>query len=119
MLLGERRIDLASWQESLDESGEDIDLQRFERHVNADHLPHAAIIDCTASDVVAGRYASWLERGIHVLTPNKKAFSSDSGYYDLLKESARQGSAHYLYETTVGAALPVISTLRDLVRTGD
>jgi aspartokinase/homoserine dehydrogenase 1 len=119
MLLGERRIDLASWQESLDESGEDIDLERFERHINADHLPHAAIIDCTASDVVAGRYAGWLERGIHVLTPNKKAFSGDSAYYDSLKESARQGSAHYLYETTVGAALPVISTLRDLVSTGD
>ena len=119
MLLGERRIDLSTWEESLGESGEDIDLERFERHVNADHLPHAAIIDCTASDIVAGRYASWLERGIHVLTPNKKAFSGEAAYYESLKESARQGSAHYLYETTVGAALPVISTLRDLVSTGD
>ncbi len=119
MLLGERRIDLATWVENLDSAGEDLDLDRLERHVNADHLPHAVIIDCTASDSMARRYVDWLEKGIHVLTPNKKAFSSDYAYYESLKESARQGSAHYLYETTVGAALPIISTLRDLVSTGD
>ena len=68
---------------------------------------------------MAGRYAGWLERGIHVVTPNKKAFSNDYRYYESLKECARQSNAHYLYETTVGAALPIISTLRDLVSTGD
>ena len=119
MLLGDRRIELSAWHENLDDSGEDLDLERFEHHVNADHLPHAAIIDCTASDSVARRYAGWLEKGIHVLTPNKKAFSGDYAYYESLKECARKSSAHYLYETTVGAALPVISTLRDLVSTGD
>jgi aspartokinase/homoserine dehydrogenase 1 len=119
MLLGERRIDLATWRETIDDDGEQLDLERFERHVNADHLPHAVIIDCTASESVARRYAGWLERGIHVVTPNKKAFSSDFGYYESLKESARHSNAHYLYETTVGAALPVINTLRDLVSTGD
>ncbi len=119
MLFGERRIDLETWRETLDGNGEDLDLDRFERHVNADHLPHAVIIDCTASDTVAGRYAGWLERRIHVLTPNKKAFSRDYAYYDSLKEAAGQSNAHYLYETTVGAALPIISTLRDLVSTGD
>ncbi len=119
MLLGERRIDLATWGENLDDTGEDLDLDRFERHVDADHLPHAVIIDCTASEAVARRYSGWLEKGIHVVTPNKKAFSSDFAYYESLKASAKQGSAHYLYETTVGAALPVISTLRDLVSTGD
>ena len=119
MLLGERRIDLDTWNDSLEIAGEDIDLEQFVQHVNADHLPHAVIIDCTASDSVAGRYAGWLERGIHVLTPNKKAFSSDYGYYESLRERAKEGNAHFLYETTVGAALPVISTLRDLVSTGD
>ncbi len=119
MLFGDRRIDLATWGDKLDDAGEDLDLDRFERHVNADHLPHAAIIDCTASDSVAGRYAGWLKSGIHVLTPNKKAFSSDYAYYECMKSCAKEGSAHYLYEATVGAALPIISTLRDLVSTGD
>jgi len=119
MLLGERRIDLASWNGNFDDDGEDLDLERFERHVNAEHLPHAVIIDCTASEAISRRYPGWLDRGVHVITPNKKAFSSDYAYYESISESAKQGSAHYLYETTVGAALPVISTLRDLVSTGD
>ena len=119
MLLGERRIDLEDWEQSFADSAEDLDLERFERHVNAEHLPHAVMIDCTASDTIARCYDGWLERGIHVVTPNKKAFSSDYAYYETIKDASKQSNAHCLYETTVGAALPVISTLRDLVGTGD
>ena len=119
MLLGERRIDLEHWDEEFAAGCEELDLDRFERHVNAEHLPHAVIIDCTASESIARRYDGWLERGIHVVTPNKKAFSSEYAYYESLKNAARQSNAHYLYETTVGAALPIIGTLRDLVTTGD
>ena len=119
MLLGERRIDLDTWESQYDSSAIEIDFDKFEQHVNADHLPHAVIIDCTASDEIANRYSAWLERGIHVITPNKKAFSGPYGYYEELQERAQQGSAHYLYETTVGAALPIISTLKDLAATGD
>ncbi|MFQ6006469.1 MAG: bifunctional aspartate kinase/homoserine dehydrogenase I, partial [Woeseia sp.] len=119
MLLDERRIPLESWREILEDSGEARDLDRFERHVHADHLPHAVIIDCTASESVARRYSGWLGKGIHVITPNKKAFSSEYSYYRSIRDSAKDGSSHYFYETTVGAALPVISTLRDLVGTGD
>lgn len=119
MLLGDRRIDLNIWEEAYEGSSVDLDFDAFEQHVNADHLPHAVIIDCTASGAIASRYAGWLERGIHVITPNKKAFSDDFAYYGELQEKAQQGSSHYLYETTVGAALPIISTLNDLVDTGD
>ena len=119
MLLGDRRIDLATWKERWDDDAEDVDWDRFESHVNPDHLPHAIIIDCTASGEIAGRYSDWLRRGIHVITPNKKALSDSYDYYKALMDDSREGSAHYLYETTVGAALPVISTLRDLVDTGD
>ena len=119
MLLGQRRIELDSWVEAYDERAEPLDFDVLEQHVNPDHLPHAVIIDCTASDDVAARYAGWLARGIHVITPNKKAFSGDHGYYESLKASARTGSSHYFYETTVGAALPIVGTLRDLILTGD
>ena len=105
--------------DEFESSGVETDLDAFEAHVDPEHLPHAVIIDCTASDHIAAKYAEWLERGIHVITPNKKAFSSDYDAYQSLQVAADNGSSHYFYETTVGAALPVISTLCDLIYTGD
>jgi aspartokinase/homoserine dehydrogenase 1 len=119
MLLADRRIDLADWREDLSASETNSDLAAFESHVHADHLPHAVIIDCTADQAIADRYAGWLQRGIHIVTPNKKAFSGNQSDYAALVLSAKQGNAHYLYETTVCAALPIIRTIRDLVDTGD
>lgn len=119
MVLGARRIDLGQWEKTFDRSAVATDLDAFEAHVNPDHLPHAVIIDCTASQAVAARYAEWLARGVHVITPNKKAFSGDYEYYKGLQAAADKGSSHFFYETTVGAALPVISTLCDLIYTGD
>ncbi len=119
MLLGDRRIDLANWDADFGSSAVEADLEVFEQHLNPDHLPHAVIIDCTASDQISSMYAEWLARGIHVITPNKKAFSSDYGDYQALQDAADEGSSHYFYETTVGAALPVITTLCDLIHTGD
>jgi aspartokinase/homoserine dehydrogenase 1 len=88
-------------------------------YVHTESVPHAAIIDCTASAEIALRYGDWLAQGIHVITPNKKANSGDLAYYRSLQQGGRRADAHYFYETTVGAALPVIQTLRDLVQTGD
>lgn len=119
MLLGDRRIELEDWRSDLATALQPFDLDAFVNHVDADHLPHAVIIDCTSSQEIADQYANWLERGIHIVTPNKKAFSNGLAYYRELKQAARRGSAHYMYETTVGAALPIISTLRDLIDTGD
>jgi len=119
MLLGDRRIDLGNWQSRFDAAAVDLDMDAFEVHVNPDHLPHALIIDCSASEVVASKYTDWLSRGVHVITPNKKAFSGSYEDYRALQSAADEGSAHYFYETTVGAALPVITTLCDLIHTGD
>ena len=68
---------------------------------------------------MASKYADWLSSGIHVVTPNKKAGSGDLSYYRKVDSVRRQALTHFLYETTVGAGLPIIETLRDLVRTGD
>jgi aspartokinase/homoserine dehydrogenase 1 len=119
MLLGDRRVDLGDWENRFESDAVDLDLEAFEAHVNPEHLPHAVIIDCTASEAVASKYRDWLARGIHVITPNKKAFSGHYDEYRALQSAADEGSAHYFYETTVGAALPVISTLCDLIYTGD
>jgi aspartokinase/homoserine dehydrogenase 1 len=119
MWLEQTSMDLARWRERLQAAGEETDLERFAEHVQAAHLPHAVIVDCSASPDVAGRYAHWLARGIHVVTPNKKANSAEYGYYQHLQQARRLAGAHYLYEATVGAGLPVIQTLRDLRETGD
>ncbi len=119
MLLGERRVDLGNWQQEFDKGAVDLDLEAFERHVNPDHLPHAVIIDCTAEQAVADRYTGWLERGIHIITPNKKAGSGPHSAYKAIRSLGTHGSSHFFYETTVGAALPIISTLQDLIHTGD
>jgi aspartokinase/homoserine dehydrogenase 1 len=87
--------------------------------VHADFLPHAVVIDCSADAQVASHYRDWLAAGIHIVTPNKKANSGALSYYESLKAARRASGAHYLYEATVGAGLPVIQTLRDLRETGD
>ena len=101
------------------EAARALDAAKLVDHVQADYLPHAVLIDCTASQAVADRYADWLERGIHVITPNKRAHSGPIAYYQDLKRLSRASRTHFLYEATVGAGLPVIQTLKDLVETGD
>jgi aspartokinase/homoserine dehydrogenase 1 len=119
MLLSEQGIDLSKWKPALEASPSPADIAKFVEHLHVDHLPHTIIIDCTADESVAKHYADWLRAGIHVVTPNKKANSGPLGYYVWLKEARRVGGSSYLYEATVGAGLPVISTLRDLRETGD
>jgi aspartokinase/homoserine dehydrogenase 1 len=119
MRLSQGAIDLSRWQAEYRAGGDPLDLDRFADHVHADHFPHAVIIDCSASAEVAKHYAHWLSEGIHVVTPNKKANSAAYGEYQRVQDARRAAGAHYLYEATVGAGLPVIQTLRDLRETGD
>ncbi len=119
MVLAERSIDLGHWQALLEKESEPLDWARFDAHINAEHLPHAVMIDCTASDEVSGRYADWFEQGMHVVTANKKAQSGPLEYCEKLYSSRRSHGTHFMYETSVGAGLPIIQTLRDLKETGD
>ncbi|MEX1181856.1 MAG: bifunctional aspartate kinase/homoserine dehydrogenase I [Gemmatimonadota bacterium] len=119
MLLADRQVDLAGWTDQFERDGEPLDAARMTDHIDADHLPHSVMIDCTASEDVALRYGDWMQRGIHVITPNKRANTGELEYYRMLRGSNHTLGAHYLYETTVGAGLPIVQTLRDLIRTGD
>ena len=118
MALSDSAIPLDGWRDAL-KAGKPPTCSRFEDHVNAEHLPHAVILDCSASDEVAEQYPRWLGAGIHVVTPNKRANSGPLDLYDDLQEARRAAGSHYLYEATVGAGLPIIQTLRDLRETGD
>ena len=119
MLLSDRPISLATWREDFEKSSVPLDWAQFTHHVHAEHLPHAVVVDCSSSEDVAARYVEWLGGGVHVVTPNKKAPSGPLGMYDQLHEVRRRSNTRFLYETTVGAALPILGTLRDLRETGD
>lgn len=119
MLLSDRAIDLRTWQEDFGKLSVPLDWAEFTNHVHAEHLPHAVVVDCSASAEVANRYVEWLGGGVHVVTPNKKAPSGPLDFYDQLLEVRRRNNTRFLYETTVGAALPIVGTLRDLRETGD
>ncbi|HEY5019757.1 MAG TPA: bifunctional aspartate kinase/homoserine dehydrogenase I [Steroidobacteraceae bacterium] len=119
MCLSDQGVALEDWRAQLESRSQPIDLTRFTAHVHVDYLPHTVLIDCSADAAIARHYRDWLAAGIHIVTPNKKANSSELSYYESLKAARRESGAHYLYETTVGAGLPVIQTLRDLRETGD
>ena len=99
--------------------GEPLDLDAFVRHVRSEHIPHALIIDCSGEAAMADRYADWLAQGIHVVTPSKHAGSGDAARLAALHAAARRSGACFRYEATVGAGLPVVTTLRNLIDTGD
>lgn len=68
--------DLSIWRDLLEEKGEKADMQKFVQHVHGNHsIPNTVLVDCTADSHVASHYHDWLRKGIHVITPNKKANS--------------------------------------------
>ncbi len=118
MLLSEDGIDLTKWRTLFKQEAVDLDMDAFLSHVGASYFPHAVLVDCTSSNDLAMQYASWLE-DFHVITPNKKACTASWDYYQKLMETSQRTGHRFLYETTVGAGLPIINTLNDLIQTGD
>jgi aspartokinase/homoserine dehydrogenase 1 len=119
MTLAKTGIDIVDWKKALAERSEPTRLEAFIEHVAAEYFPHSVVIDCTTSADIPSHYAEWLHRGIHIITPNKKGGTSPMSEYRRIMEEARTRQRHFLYETTVGAGLPIIGTLRDLIQTGD
>ena len=116
--LSEHR-DSADWRTRMAETPVACELSAIASHLLDTHMPHAAIIDCSASNMVAAHYPEWLAAGIHVITPNKQAGAGPMERYEAIRAARTHSGARFRYEATVGAGLPVISTLRDLLDTGD
>jgi aspartokinase/homoserine dehydrogenase 1 len=96
-----------------------LSLAGFIEKMRSLNLPNTAFCDCTASDQVSASYAGILQASIPIVTPNKRANAGTLDYYKTLTGFSRERGIPYLYETTVCAGLPVISTLRDLALSGD
>ncbi|NSL87495.1 bifunctional aspartate kinase/homoserine dehydrogenase I [Chitinophaga sp. Mgbs1] len=111
-------IGLNDWKNQLAQ-GDQLDISSFTEQVKSMNLRNSVFVDNTASSEVAATYHEFLQHGISVVTCNKIACSSDYEYYKKLKDLARKYNASFLFETNVGAGLPVINTLNDLVRSGD
>ncbi len=107
------------WRARMQAEPDTTDLSALGTHLLDTHMPHAVIIDCSASNAVAEHYPVWLAAGIHVITPNKQAGAGPLQRYVAIREARAHSAARFRYEATVGAGLPVISTLRDLLDTGD
>lgn len=114
-------ITSSSWKSNLSSSPEKADLDVLTKQLAALVAPaqKVAIVDNTSSDDVAALYPAWLQAGISVITPNKKAYSGDLSLYEKIVNASTESGAKYLNESTVGAGLPVVSTLKELVITGD
>jgi aspartate kinase len=100
-------------------SPETSDLDSFFKHITAAPTPHCIIIDCTASGDVAMLHPKWLNGGAHIVTANKQAICNDLSTYNSVYKAARLNSRMYMSEVTIGAAIPVKTTLNDLLSSGD
>ncbi|PKH22608.1 bifunctional aspartate kinase/homoserine dehydrogenase I [Enterobacterales bacterium CwR94] len=112
-------IDLTNWKAELAEAKEPLNLGRMIRLVKEYHLLNPVIVDCTSSSAVAEQYADFLADGFHVVTPNKKANTASWNYYQQMRAAAAKSRRKFLYDTNVGAGLPVIENLQNLLNAGD
>ncbi|MBR6601467.1 MAG: bifunctional aspartate kinase/homoserine dehydrogenase I [Bacteroidaceae bacterium] len=111
-------IDLNNYREALVAGGES-NLQRLKAEVIGMNIFNSVFVDCTASDEVAALYKDFLNHNISVVAANKVAASSQYENYKELKQTARRRGVKFLFETNVGAGLPVINTINDLINSGD
>lgn len=119
MLFEPEGISLETWQEELAKSSTAAQINEFVSSMNKLNLSNSIFVDCTASQTVAAVYNDVLSSSISVITPNKRANSGSFDTYKALKKTAKKANVSFYYETNVGAGLPVISTLNDLLRSGD
>ncbi len=112
-------LSINDWEKRLFAYGENTDLNDFVWRMKELNLPNSIFVDCTSSEVILTKYLEILNSSISIVTPNKKANSSKYEFYLELKHTAQKNNVKFLYETNVGAGLPVISTLQDLVTSGD
>nr|HRD06848.1 bifunctional aspartate kinase/homoserine dehydrogenase I [Saprospiraceae bacterium] len=119
MLLNEDGIDLNGWKTALDSDGKDADIEAFIASMKEMNLSNSVFIDNTADEHIPGHYAQILSSNISLVTPNKVATSASNEEYKRLKKLAADRKIFFKYETNVGAGLPIISTLQNLINSGD
>jgi len=119
MLFDRDDIDIDTFREKLMNEGLESSLSKFKNEIIRMNLYNSIFVDCTANAQAAGLYAELLNANVSIVTANKVAASSEYENYALLKKTAKRKGVKFLFETNVGAGLPIITTLNDLVNSGD
>jgi len=109
--------DMSEWLAS--DEARDLNLEELTTNMNADVNPHRVIIDCTDTEDVADYYDKWMSAGISIISPGRKASAGCKERYASIREAQRANAVEWQYESSVGSALPIVTTLRDLLLTGD
>lgn len=112
-------IDLTDYRQRLDSEGVALDIRKLRDEIIGMNIFNSVFVDCTASADVAAIYKDLFEHGVSVVAANKVAASSEYDNYRSLKDTARKNGVKFLFETNVGAGLPIIGTINDLVNSGD
>ncbi len=118
-LINRAGIDLSKWRELLAEEGVNSSTEAYRDAIVSTNIFNSVFVDCTGNEAIAGTYRSLLSHNVSVVTANKIAASGNYENYRDLKKAARIRGAKFLFETNVGAGLPIIKTIGDLVGSGD
>ncbi len=119
LLVDAEGIDLENWKQGLDNCDNEMSFEGFVKTIKDLNLPNSVFIDNTSNKELIRYYDQILDASVHIVTPNKVANSSEYAYYKKLQEIAFKRDVQFLYETNVGAGLPVIRVLQDLMHSGD
>lgn len=119
LLLDENGLNLENWRENLNESKAVPKLEEILKFVHEKKYLNPVFVDCTASYDLPEHYLEILNAGMSIATPNKRANSMKYDYYKALRDTANKMHRRFLYETNVGAGLPIIDTLQNLFKSGD
>jgi aspartokinase/homoserine dehydrogenase 1 len=112
-------IDLGEWPRVLGASRRQMSPQALAGAIAGLELTNAAVVDCTANPSVVDAYPAFIDANLHIITPNKRANALPWKQYSALMEQMARRRKHFFYEANVGAGLPIMSTLRDLIASGD
>jgi aspartokinase/homoserine dehydrogenase 1 len=118
-MFDEEGIKVENWEKEIVKIGIPIDLRAYVQKMKELNLRNSVFVDCTGSKDLADLYADILSSGISIVTPSKIANSSPIEYYEKIHIATARFGVRFLYETNVGAGLPIISTLKDLINSGD
>ncbi len=119
LLVADDSVDLANWRDALEQGGKPWALDDVIGVREQLGLLNPTVVDCTTNEELAGQYVRLLSEGFNVVTANKKANTASMTYYRDMRNTAARNFRKFLYETNVGAGLPVIDTLHALMRSGD
>lgn len=119
MCFDPKGIVLKNWMEQLAQSNEASSIEIFIDRMVEFNLPHSVFVDCTSNQLIADSYQNILQSNISIVTPNKKANSGSFSNYYILKKLGLKKHVKFLYDSNVGAGLPIIQTIKSINRSGD